>query len=529
MALRGVRVVRLSVLTDETTSPERQRGSTDYAAALEGIEFDGREAVDLGVSASKIAPMERPELGAWLRRPDDFDALVAWRFDRLIRSMVDMNDMSKWAAEHRKVIVFAEGPGGKLTLDFRNPLDPVAQLMLTVFAFAAQMEAMSIQERVRGAQAALRTMPYRWRGSRPPYGYKPEPMPAEFGGIGWTLIPDPAAGEVIARILKELRRKRSPTAIAEGLTADGVASPRDHWGASKGRKPGGKAGKGQREVFAWSAQAIVQIVTSEAMLGWKMHQGNPVRDATGAPVMSTANPLMTRSEFDEIGALLNARSVPGLQGERKDTNALLAGVLLCAGCGGAMYLSKLGTRPATYKCGFRSRRTPCKAPSAVKVEWADGYAAETFLAALGPLEIVETRIIPGYDPKPEHDATLAEFVEHQEQKGRQKSAAAKDAWQRRADSLDARLAELESREAVPERTESVGIGVTYADKWESSDDAAKRQMMRSAGFTITCAKGTSGGWRTLDTSRMTWDISNAFLSMAADEHLAAASAEMGEV
>ncbi|WP_229848376.1 recombinase family protein [Streptomyces melanogenes] len=86
--LRGVRCIRLSVRTDETTSPERQRESDDQAAAALGIDFgEGdalREAVDLDVSASKVGPFERPQLGAWLKRPDDFDALVFWRFDRAI-------------------------------------------------------------------------------------------------------------------------------------------------------------------------------------------------------------------------------------------------------------------------------------------------------------------------------------------------------------------------------------------------------------------------------------------------------------
>ncbi|MEU9100203.1 recombinase family protein [Streptomyces sp. NPDC048361] len=81
--------------TDETTSPERQREADDIAAAALGIEFgEGaalREAVDLDVSASKVGPFDRPQLGEWLKRPDTFDALVFWRFDRAIRSMQDMH------------------------------------------------------------------------------------------------------------------------------------------------------------------------------------------------------------------------------------------------------------------------------------------------------------------------------------------------------------------------------------------------------------------------------------------------------
>jgi hypothetical protein len=58
--LRGVSALRLSVLTDETTSPERQREANRGAAASLGIDLADREAVDLGVSASKTTPFERP-------------------------------------------------------------------------------------------------------------------------------------------------------------------------------------------------------------------------------------------------------------------------------------------------------------------------------------------------------------------------------------------------------------------------------------------------------------------------------------
>jgi hypothetical protein len=84
--LRALSALRLSVLTDETTSPERQRAANEGAASAVGAEIIG-EAVDLGVSASKTTPFEGPELGAWLTRPDEFDVIVWWRFDRAVRSM----------------------------------------------------------------------------------------------------------------------------------------------------------------------------------------------------------------------------------------------------------------------------------------------------------------------------------------------------------------------------------------------------------------------------------------------------------
>jgi DNA invertase Pin-like site-specific DNA recombinase len=533
-SLRGVSCLRLSVLTDETTSPERQREANRGAAASMGIDLAEREAVDLGVSASKTTPFERPELGVWLRRPADFDALVFWRFDRAVRSMDDMHELAKWARENKKMIVFAEGPGGRLVLDFRNPLDPMAQLMVTLFAFAAQMEAQSIRERVTSAQAAMRVMPLRWRGSRPPYGYMPTPLE----GGGWTLTQDPEAVAVLERIIRELMGDpsasipgKSLAAIARGLNEDGIPSSRDHWSLKKGRETGGKTGGAAGETvvrgrFAWRHGAIKELLTSERLLGWKVTDGKPVRDSEGAPVMATAEPILTREEFDAIGAVLAERSVDNKKPDRVDTVALLLRVIHCAGCGERMYLhrpsstSKSTSKTETYKCGAHTRGHKCDAPAIIKREWAEEYAESEFLRMLGALEVTHTRTIPGYDPQPEIDATLAEFEEHQAQQGRHKSQAAKAAWQRHADALDARLAELETRERVEPRTEEIRTGRTYYRLWASADTAGKRQLLQEAGAHLNVKQGTRGGWRKLDERRVDFGVRDPFFSDAAADLVA---------
>lgn len=259
--LRGVSAIRLSVLTDETTSPERQREANDRAAGLNNIDFgegdQRREAVDLDVSASKTAPWERPELGKWLADPDSFDVIVWWRFDRAVRSQQDMRNLAEWASTHRKMIIFAEGVGGGMQqFDFRNPLDPITRMMLNQFAFAAEMEAWSIKERVMGAQAAMRKMPFRFKGGRPSYGYKIVPMPAEHGGVGKTLAQDESAVKIIIRIIRDMLNGKTITRICQELERDEVPTPRDHSSVSHGRKTGGKTGgaKGEsntRDVFKW--------------------------------------------------------------------------------------------------------------------------------------------------------------------------------------------------------------------------------------------------------------------------------------
>ncbi len=485
--LRGVRCVRLSVLTDETTSPERQREADDKIAAELNIDFGSgdalREAVDLDVSASKIAPFDRPALGQWLARPDDYDALVWWRFDRAIRSMSDMHDLAKWAKQHRKMLVFAEGiGGGKLVFDFRDPMDPTSELMMMMLAFAAQVESQSITDRVTGAMAAIRKMVLRWRGGgRPPYGYMPAPMPKEHGGVGWTLTPDPDAVKVIERIVRELLEGMTVSAIAARLNTDQVPSPRDHWAVKMEREKGGKTGgaKGShvvRDVFKWTPSVIARMLRNPMLLGWKMHKGKPVRDAEGNPIMATEIPILTRAEFDRIGAVLDSRSIDNK--ERKDTDALQLRVIHCDSCKGRMYLSKPTKNGASvsafYKCNSTARGDACELPANVRADWADEFVTAEFLRVVGSIETTHVVEVPGYDPEPELHATVAEFEEHQRQEGRQKSKHAARAWQERADALDNRIALLEAAEKIEPQRIVTPTGRTFADEWAEKDTAGER-------------------------------------------------------
>lgn len=125
--------------------------------------------------------------------------------------------------------------------------------------------------------------------------------------------------------------------MAVGLNEDQIPSPRDYWAVKQNRAKGGKTGgeKGLvRDSFNWNPTVLTRMLKNPTLLGWKMHKGKPVRDDQGNPVMHTETPVMTREEFDRIGALLDARSIDNR--ERKDTNALLLRVIHCAHCGGRM-------------------------------------------------------------------------------------------------------------------------------------------------------------------------------------------------
>ncbi|MBF6168278.1 recombinase family protein [Streptomyces gardneri] len=84
--LRALLAARLSVMTDESTSPVRQLEHGRSAVQARGWTEAG-VATDLDVSATKYSPFDRPELGNWLKnRHHEFDVIVVRRLDRLVRS-----------------------------------------------------------------------------------------------------------------------------------------------------------------------------------------------------------------------------------------------------------------------------------------------------------------------------------------------------------------------------------------------------------------------------------------------------------
>ncbi|MET9617107.1 recombinase family protein [Kitasatospora indigofera] len=512
--LRGLSVIRLSVKTDETTSPERQNEANDRIASILNIDFgDGperRHAMDLDVSASKVGPFERPRLSKWLARPEEYDAIVWWRFDRAIRSMADMHELGKWAKRHRKMLVFAEGIGsGHQVFDFRNPMDPMAELMLMLLAFAAQVESQSIRDRVTGAKAAMRMMEYRWAGGRIPYGYQPEQV-EEGDWKGWTLVQDTKAVAVFLFIIGEILEGRAINAIAQNLTEQRVPCPTDHQALKKLRPGSDEEKKLLATLKPWRPATIRDLLASENMIGWKTHRGNPVRKDDGSPVLMTAEPILTREEFDHINGILAKRAKEPVQ--RRDTHALLMRVALCQGCGSRMYLGEVDseTGDGRYRCSANTRGVKCTAQGLIKSLWLERYVTEAFLSMAGHVEFMETRTIPGYDPEPELQSTLKEFEEHQEQKGRQKSKTALASWQRRADALDNRLAELENAEKVEPRTERIGTGKTIAHKWQHGDSAARREMLLEAGCTVLVGKGARGKLSPPNESRVLFIVQGDF-------------------
>jgi site-specific DNA recombinase len=163
---RALIVVRLSRVTDATTSPERQLKTCRELCEQRGYEVVGI-AQDLDVSAGSTSPFDRPQLGAWLNnRLDEFDVVVFFRMDRVVRRLLDLADLIRWCQDHSKTVVSA-------TESFLDLTVPMGDVIAMLVAKVAEMELAAISERNASA-FRYNFAAGKYRGGVPPWGYLPQ-------------------------------------------------------------------------------------------------------------------------------------------------------------------------------------------------------------------------------------------------------------------------------------------------------------------------------------------------------------------
>src|SRR5690606_38939810 len=180
MTTRALAVVRLSVLSDSSTSPERQVEHGSNLIRSRGWEHVGT-AEDLYVSATKYSPFNRPELGQWLTDDptEPWDVLVVWRLVRLIRSSRDLAELLAWSEDL--------GKGFVSPTDGYAVRTPFGKAMAAIIAALGELEAGTVQARVTDAHRALKATD-RLASGIPPFGFVPVPHPS---GNGVTYEKDP--------------------------------------------------------------------------------------------------------------------------------------------------------------------------------------------------------------------------------------------------------------------------------------------------------------------------------------------------
>lgn len=209
--MRLLPYVRLSVLDDQSTSPERQFEKIETFARIggHGLVRITEADYDLNVSGS-VNPFERPGLGPWLRddRLDMWDAICVAKLDRLTRSLFDFVTLVSWLEAQGKSL-FCIDPMLDLTT-------PAGRAFASITATFAEFERETIAARVRDAYDKL-VRDGQYAGGQVPFGYRPMKL-----ARGWGYEPDPEYQPVVAEMFDRYAGYESLGSITRWLNDTGV-------------------------------------------------------------------------------------------------------------------------------------------------------------------------------------------------------------------------------------------------------------------------------------------------------------------
>lgn len=471
--LVGVR--RLSRKSDATSSPERQEQQVlDAAAGVGGHVIAWAD--DWEVSGA-TDPLTRPKLGPWLRdEMGSYDGIVGAAVDRIGRNQRDVLNTAYMIHESGRILV-TYGHQGPWNLD-----DPADEMHLSMESFGAQMELRQIQKRNRDATVQARA------AGRPKtlnsYGYRYVRL-TPLGKVDHVEL-DPVAAEVIRdvarRLLADTTGTITPYTEAARLTREGVLSPRDHRAVMYGRTPQG---------LPWRGESLINILTSEAALGYLIHGGRPVLGRDGHPVRLCEG-LWDRPTRDKLlTACVPKRSKEQLGTRAPKGTRLLSGIAVCGNCGRRLHVGSRN-RQTQYLCKGRvaghQESQMCRPAPTMLVRVLDEEVTQWFLDHYGSGQVMRRE----FDPGTGHAARIAELEADRERLRADRSAGLYDEpddaqWYRTEYARMGR--EITELRALPERPagmRQVPTGQTIAEMWTTAkDDAARRELLTEFRVSVT--------------------------------------------
>ncbi|MCV7346986.1 recombinase family protein [Mycolicibacterium rhodesiae] len=481
---RALIVVRLSRVTDATTSPERQ-----VAKCRELIEQRGYVEVgiaeDLDVSAGKTTPFDRPQLGKWLTtRRGEFDVIVFFRVDRIVRRLFDLADLIRWSREHGVTLVSATEAHFDLSSDFGD-------IIALLIAKVAELELAAISE--RNASAFRHNFAKgKYRGGIPPWGYIPE----HDDNGDWRLVQDPEQVEVILEVVERVLAGEPLRALAHELTKREVLTPKDRFAQVRGREVVG---------YEWHPGPLKRALTSHTLLGRVVTreqpldaQGRPQRDAKGRKVFGDdvlvtaddgspivrAEPIVSRDVFDRLGVELAGRE--NRKEPTKRTSGLLLRIIYCGECGRPAYRLKGGVgRKPRYRCSSAQKVNGSCGNKTIPLEYADAEVERQILKNMGPLERRRRVWFAGNDHTDELAEVNSALEDLTDQLGVgvfKRGTPQRAKLDQRIAALSARQAELSSVPSQPAGWRYEPTGELFSDWWNDQDDEAKNIWLRQSGF-----------------------------------------------
>jgi site-specific DNA recombinase len=440
--MRAIVGARVSTFSDKKVSHEAQH-ETGQKWVLQNHHQIVGTFEDLGISAGKFTPFQRPDLGQWLdphKRLHEWDVIVFSKIDRAFRSIRDAVEFAKFCQANNKMLVFAED-GQKLdyTLGAKSTFETqMNELFITLGAFFGQIELERFKSRALDKERVLRQTD-RWSKGNPPFGFRIVDHPS---GKGKTLAHDPVAQQQLHE--------------AADLIID------QNWATIR-----------VAEKFGWSNGSSRRWLTQLSTQGIKVHQGQPVLDPEGSPVR-VGPPTFTDERWDRLQAVLLSRKTGHT---RTKTDNPIYGVGVCGVCGAGLTRSYGGPNKTFgyFRC---SKQRYCKGVIMRETELLK-YLEERFLELRGDKPVEIHRFVPGEDRSYELKQTQDSIARLQLESDAGLITDT-DLYISRLTALTARLRDLQSNPIQSPSWVTEKLLETNSERWFSRDWTGRREMLRQA-------------------------------------------------
>lgn len=467
--------VRLSVATDESTSPARQREKGRLMAQMKDYQIVGY-AEDLDVSATKLRPIDRPQLGDWMKnRHHEFDVMIFWKLDRIVRSPGDLSDMIRWCERYGKNLIFVDD-----TFDLSSDLGEAMAYMASVFA---RIEARKISARVADAHRFLKGT-RRWAGGRPPYGYRIVPL----DGGGKVLEIDPVASIIVREMYCWAITGVSQREMARRLNQRDEPTPRN-WIRLQNGLPVTPA--------QWNPTSIGKILTSPACLGLKMTGGSTgfrriVYDAQGDPVRA-ADAILTSDEWQLLQAVLG--TARPTRKKRANEPYPYLGSVFCAQCGHVAYrqINRTGgTEYGYYRCGAPAGNSAKRCATAAPMDFVEEQFNSIIAQLFSTVEVAE--LIPTEAPL-DHGETIESIsramndIRAEKDMGLYDYEGGNEEYIQRINGLaERRKSATQAAQLIPRTFRPTGS--TFDSKWVGGDVASQRHLLLKSKVKVYICKNS---------------------------------------
>lgn len=488
--------IRLSRVSEESTSPERQRERILKWSDLHEHTVVGW-AEDLGVSRV-VNPLEAPDLRPWLNdlaKVHSWDILAGWKLDRIAMGSIYLNDIMKWCNQNQKTLV-------SVTENF-DLSTWVGRMFANLIAGVAEGEWEAIRERIKQTYDYNVRMG-KYRGGPVAFGY--ESYTDENGDH--RLRPNPEQVELLHELMDRVLKGERPNSIVRDLNDRGIATPQSYKAHDKNKRG------------FWRNANLIRILTSPVLLGYAVETKResyvnskgqrktravglePIRLDDGSPVIR-AEPIVSAEKLERVRE--KVQSWKAVRASHSSTDALLTGVVFCAmpcvhqrpweegwkpegcpedcpgQCGQKMYLNH-GRNKMYYRCTSATYATSCGNKGVDQYELED-YVTDHLLSEFGDTE----RVTSVYDPGEDHEQELADVNDRlTDLVGQIGKDAFRSGTPQRA-ALDEQIQRLAAKQAelsaIPRRqagVRQVPTGETFADHWTSLNKAEKNQFLRDS-------------------------------------------------